>query len=220
MFTAIWNRTELARGDDVIEVEGRLYFQAGDVRHEFLSPAADRSVCEWKGGEAEYFDVVVDGAVNRAAAWRYPRLGDHARPLTGRIAFWKDVAIDWAGAGPAPAPARIEAQTPNVAKALGANDVVWRPALAAALGNPAAMAGFAGYLIPSLRVLVDVLATPPAADRPARIAEAGARAEVIAAWNAAHPGEPYGYIAVWGSATPDAADVAAVRRHEVRLALG
>lgn len=218
MFTASWNGTELARSADVIEVEGRLYFPSADVSHRHLAPAPDRSICEWKGGEADYFDVVVAGQVNRAAAWRYQQLGAHASAIIGRIAFWKDVAVGWTGAGAAPRPARIEARTPNVAKALGATDVVWQPALAGVL--PLAPGEvFAGYLIPSLRVIVDVMATPPDPERPARIAEAGMRGEAVTAWNTAHPEATYGYIAVWGSATPDADKIQALRRHGVVLAL-
>ena len=59
MFTAIWNGVELARGENMIEVEieGRPYFRAEDVGGEHLTPAPDRRICEWKGGEVEYFDV-------------------------------------------------------------------------------------------------------------------------------------------------------------------
>lgn len=219
MFTAFWNDVELARGTDVIAVEGRLYFRRDDVLHRHLTPAPDRSICEWKGGEAEYFDIVAGGQVNRAAAWSYPSLGQQARAIEGRIAFWKDVAVGWAGPGPAPVPGRIDAKTPNVAKALGAADVVWQPKLGAILGPDAAGEVFAGYLIASLRVIVDVMATPPEPERPARIAEGMRRAQAVAAWNAAHPDAAHGYIAVWGSATPAAADIESLRCHAVLLAL-
>jgi pyruvate/2-oxoglutarate dehydrogenase complex dihydrolipoamide dehydrogenase (E3) component len=48
----------------------------------------------WKG-VASYYDVVVDGAVNRDAAWHYPQPSDRAAPLVGgRIAFWRGVRIE------------------------------------------------------------------------------------------------------------------------------
>lgn len=218
MFTASWNGTELARSLDVIEVEGRLYFPREAVAHQHLSPAPDRSICAWKGGEADYFDVVAEGQVNRAAAWRYQQVGPQARAIVGRIAFWKDVAVGWTGDGPAPQPARIEARTPNVAKALGATHVVWQPALAEVL-RLAKGEVFAGYLIPSLRVIVDVMATPPEPERAARVNEAAMRGAAVTAWNAVHPDAPYGYIAVWGSATPGEAEIAALRSRAVVLAL-
>jgi uncharacterized protein (DUF427 family) len=219
MFTATWNGLAIASGTDVIEVEGRIYFRRDDVRQELLIPAPDRSVCEWKGGEAEYFDLVAGGQVNRAAAWSYPELGEIARPLAGRIAFWKDVAVGWTGSEPAPQLARIEARTPNVAKALGATDVIWRPSLPARLQDRLGAENFAGYLIESQRILVDVLATPPELERAERIAEACAKADAIRDWNMNNADQAFGYIAVWGSATPDAAELAIVRQGGAVVAL-
>lgn len=219
MFEAIWNGHVLARGSDVIEVEGRIYFRPGDVDQACLRAAPDRSVCEWKGGEADYFDVVVGDACLRAAAWRYRTLRGHARPIEARIAFWKDVAVRWAGAGQAPVAPQIAAAMPNVAKALGAHTVVWRPTGLPMLAGLDEAGEFAGYLIPDLGVLVDVCETPPADEIPARIAAARARGEAVSRWNAAHPGERHGYIAVWGSATPAAAALDELRRGGVVLAL-
>lgn len=126
--------------------------------------------------------MTAGGAITRAAAWRYPRLGNCARVLVGRIAFWKDVAVGWAGPRAAPCIAMLEAHTPNVAKA-GATDVVWRPSLSALAPPASAAEGFASYLDPSLRVLVDVLVFPRPGERPARIEEARLRAEPVRAWN-------------------------------------
>lgn len=210
MFVAEWNDVEIARAASVVEVEGRRYFQPDDVRLDLLSAAPDRSICEWKGGEAAYFDIVAGGAINRAAAWAYPSLGDIAQVLEGRFAFWRGVTVDWRGSGAPPPVLVIEAKTPNVAKALGVIDVVWQPELPAAIVDPD-QAPFAGYLISSLHLLVNVVATPPEAELPARIAEAHALARRVIAWNTATCGTPYGFIAVWGSATPAAATVAAVR---------
>ncbi|WP_010188511.1 DUF427 domain-containing protein [Sphingomonas sp. PAMC 26605] len=195
-----------------------LYFRAEDIRQEHLNSAPDRRVCEWKGGEAEYFDLVVMDRVNRAAAWRYPQLGENARALVGRMAFWKDVAVAWDGPGPALIPPVLEARMPNVAKALGATDVLWRPSLPG-LMEDRLMAGSSGYLIPSLRVLVDVLATPPEDERVARMAEARTRGEVVNVWNRAHPDARYGFIAVWDSATPDPTVVGQLRAGAVLLDL-
>jgi uncharacterized protein (DUF427 family) len=50
-------------------------------------------VCPWKGS-ARYFDVVVDGAVNPAAAWYYPAPSNAARKITEHVAFWRGVRIE------------------------------------------------------------------------------------------------------------------------------
>jgi uncharacterized protein (DUF427 family) len=219
MYTASWNDFTIASGKDVIEVERRLYFRAKDVRPHILRPAPERSWCEWKGGEAEYFDVVVGEHVNHAAAWRYPRTDSAARALAGRFAFWRGVGVSWVGPGPAP-PARIlQAATPNVAKALGADTVIWRPSLPSALSDGNDAQRFSGYLIPDLRVLVDVVATPPDHERNARIAAARDFGLKVLSWNGDHPIQDYGYVAVWGSATPTLDVINALRARKVVLGL-
>jgi len=48
--------------------------------------------CHWKG-EASYYDVVVDGQVNKDAAWYYPDPSDAAKEIKDRVAFWKGVQV-------------------------------------------------------------------------------------------------------------------------------
>jgi uncharacterized protein (DUF427 family) len=38
--------------------------------------------------------VVVDGAVNRDAAWTYPVTKPAAEHIAGHVAFWKDVQVE------------------------------------------------------------------------------------------------------------------------------
>jgi len=219
MYTATWNDCTIASGKDVIEVERRLYFRAEDVRPYLLRPAPERSWCEWKGGEAEYYDVVVGEHVNQAAAWRYPRTDSAARVLAGRIAFWRGVTVSWVGPGAEPPPRTLQAATPNVAKALGADTVIWRPSLPSALSDCNDAQRFSGYLIPDLRVLVDVVATPPDHERNARIAAARDFGLKVLSWNGDHPLQDYGYVAVWGSATPTLDVINALRARKVVLGL-
>lgn len=218
MYKAVWEGVEIACGDHVIEVEGRLYFRPGDVRFDLLRPAPDRSICEWKGGEAEYFDIVVGHAVNAAAAWRYPHLGPAAQIVEGYVAFWRGVAVGWHGTGPGSPSLTIEAHTPNVAKALGATDIVWQPPLPVEIiatdSDP-----FAGYLIPSRRTLVNVVATPASAERNARIAEARGLAKRVARWNRTRPLERFAFAAVWGSAIPPSDAIARLNEGAVIVAL-
>ena len=75
---ALWNGTVIASSDDIVTVEGNAYFPPDALRPEAFRPSSHRSVCGWKG-EAHYYDVVVDGAVNANAAWYYPEPKDADR---------------------------------------------------------------------------------------------------------------------------------------------
>ena len=89
---AIWHDTVLAQSDDTVVVEGNHYFPAASLREELFRPSDRRSTCPWKG-EASYYDVVVDEAVNPAAAWYYPEPKPAAREIAGRVAFWQGVGV-------------------------------------------------------------------------------------------------------------------------------
>jgi uncharacterized protein (DUF427 family) len=89
---ARWNGTVIAESDDIVNVEGNAYFPPGSLVQECFRPSSRRSVCGWKG-EAHYYDVVVDGNVNAAAAWFYPEPKSAAANIRGRVAFWKGVEV-------------------------------------------------------------------------------------------------------------------------------
>ena len=89
---AIWNGTVLAESDQTVKVEGNHYFPPRSLRREFLTPSAATSTCPWKGS-ASYYDVTVDGQVNKDAAWYYPDTKDAAKHVKGYVAFWKGVEV-------------------------------------------------------------------------------------------------------------------------------
>jgi uncharacterized protein (DUF427 family) len=90
---ATWNGTVLAESDRCVVVEGNQYFPPGAVKQEHLRPSATHTTCAWKG-VASYYDVVVDGEVNRDAAWYYPDPKDAARNIAGHVAFWRGVKVE------------------------------------------------------------------------------------------------------------------------------
>jgi len=92
---ASWNGTVIAdAGEDAVEiVEGNVYFPPDAVRREFLQPSETHTLCGWKG-TASYYDVVVDGAVNRDAAWYYPATLPAAKNVEGYLAFWNGVEVE------------------------------------------------------------------------------------------------------------------------------
>ncbi len=89
---AIWNNTVIAESDDIVSVEGNSYFPIESVKKEFLRSSQTHSVCPWKGN-ASYYDLEVDGKINKDAAWYYPEPKDAARNIKGRVAFWKGVQV-------------------------------------------------------------------------------------------------------------------------------
>jgi uncharacterized protein (DUF427 family) len=93
MAKATWNGTVLAQSEKYEVVEGNVYFPLEAVRNEQLRASTTHTTCPWKG-VASYYDVVVDGQVNKDAAWYYPEPKDAARNIRGHVAFWKGVQVE------------------------------------------------------------------------------------------------------------------------------
>lgn len=89
---AIWRNQVLAESDDTVVVETNHYFPVSALNLEFFQKNETKSICGWKG-EASYYDVVVDGEVNKDAAWYYPSPADAAKEIQGRVAFWRGVEV-------------------------------------------------------------------------------------------------------------------------------
>jgi uncharacterized protein (DUF427 family) len=87
---ATWHGAVLADSDRTIIVEDNYYFPPEDVSSSFLSDSSEHSTCPWKG-EASYYDVVVDGEHNEAAAWYYPEPFEAAAEIRDYVAFGKGV---------------------------------------------------------------------------------------------------------------------------------
>lgn len=92
MARAVWNGVTIAESADTVMVEGNHYFPPSSVKREYLRESSTHTTCGWKG-EASYYDVVVDGAVNKDAAWFYPEPKEAAKEIEHRIAFWKGVEV-------------------------------------------------------------------------------------------------------------------------------
>lgn len=90
---AVWNGAVIAESDDTVVVEGNHYFPRSAVDAGLLEDSERHTVCPWKG-TASYYDVVVDGERNAAAAWYYPHAKPAAAEIEGRIAFWRGVRVE------------------------------------------------------------------------------------------------------------------------------
>lgn len=89
---AIWNGVILAQSDQCELVEGNYYFPPDSIHSEYFKESATHTTCPWKG-VASYYNVEVNGQVNKDAAWYYPSTKDAAKNIKGYIAFWKGVKV-------------------------------------------------------------------------------------------------------------------------------
>ncbi|WP_238858021.1 DUF427 domain-containing protein [Poritiphilus flavus] len=89
---AIWNNKVIAESDDTVVVENNHYFPAESIRKEYFKDSSSHTTCPWKG-VASYYTLEVDGQENPDAAWYYPEVSELAKPIKGRVAFWKGVEI-------------------------------------------------------------------------------------------------------------------------------
>ena len=93
MTKAIWNGVVLAESAHTEIVEGNHYFPPQSLNHQYFADNPQQTVCHWKG-TAGYFDIVVDGKVNKGAAWTYPQPKPAASNIKEHVAFWRGVQIE------------------------------------------------------------------------------------------------------------------------------
>lgn len=89
---AIWNNQVIAESEKTLQVEGNHYFPEETIKKEFFKPSETHTTCPWKG-VASYYNIEVDGKVNKDAAWYYPNTKDAAREIKNHVAFWRGVEI-------------------------------------------------------------------------------------------------------------------------------
>jgi uncharacterized protein (DUF427 family) len=89
---AVWKGKVIAKSDQTMIVEDNHYFPAESVNFEFLKKSDQHTFCSWKG-QASYYDIAVEGELNRNAAWYYQQPKEAARQIQGYIAFWKGVQV-------------------------------------------------------------------------------------------------------------------------------
>ncbi|WP_297759640.1 DUF427 domain-containing protein [Thermosynechococcus sp.] len=92
MAKAVWQGAILAESDRYEVVEGNVYFPPAALNQAYFQPSDTHTVCGWKG-TASYYHVVVNGEVNRDAAWYYPDPKPAAANIKGYVAFWRGVQV-------------------------------------------------------------------------------------------------------------------------------
>ncbi len=97
MTKATWNGFTLAESNETINIEGNQYFPPYSLNMEYFKKSDFHTTCHWKG-VSSYYDIVVDGKVNKDAAWYYPEPKEGSTEKVGSdfsnyVAFWKDVDV-------------------------------------------------------------------------------------------------------------------------------
>lgn len=90
---AIWNNQVIAESEKTIQIEGNHYFPTDTINKEFLTPSETQTTCHWKG-EASYYNISVDGRINKDAAWFYPDPKSQASGIKNHVAFWRGVKVE------------------------------------------------------------------------------------------------------------------------------
>ena len=90
---ATWEGVVLAESDNCVVVEGNQYFPADSIHSGYFKPAANTTICPWKG-TAHYYDIEVNGQRNPSAAWYYPDPTAAAAEIKDRVAFWRGVKVE------------------------------------------------------------------------------------------------------------------------------
>ncbi|MBE0621706.1 MAG: DUF427 domain-containing protein [Burkholderiales bacterium] len=89
---AVWNDVVIAQTERFETVEGNVYFPPESLDMRYFRASDTHSTCHWKG-VASYYDIVVEGQVNKDGAWYYPQTKPAAANIAGHIAFWRGVQI-------------------------------------------------------------------------------------------------------------------------------
>ena len=92
MKKAVWNNVTLAESDRTIIVEGNHYFPQESINQEYFKASETHTNCPWKG-QASYYNILVNGELNKDAAWYYPQAKEKAKNIEGYIAFWRGVQV-------------------------------------------------------------------------------------------------------------------------------
>ena len=89
---ALWNNEIIAESNETIIIEGNHYFPPETVKYNFFNSSSRQTSCHWKG-LASYYNIEVNGNLNRDAAWYYPEVSELAQGIKGYVAFWNGVEV-------------------------------------------------------------------------------------------------------------------------------
>lgn len=91
-----WKRTLLGKSKKFFMVDGIKYFSPDTLNMEYFKDNGNHTSSP--KGQINYYDIVVNGEVNKDAAWYYPQPTEEAiravgADFTKHVAFGKDVEL-------------------------------------------------------------------------------------------------------------------------------
>lgn len=84
--------TVIAESANTIVIEGNHYFPPDSIKKEYFVESETTSVCPWKGN-ANYYNVTIDGAEYKDVAWTYHNPKPEAAEIKDYVAFWKEATV-------------------------------------------------------------------------------------------------------------------------------
>lgn len=83
----------VAQSNDIVECDGYQYFPRAAVRMDWLekTPRTESDLACPHG--VQFYDVVIDGARYKRAAWSYEAPKPKMQHVGGRFGFWEDVQV-------------------------------------------------------------------------------------------------------------------------------
>ena len=89
---AVWNELIVAESDNTVIVESNHYFPIESIDKQYFEASDHTSFCPWKG-TANYYNLKVNGEINKNAVWYYASPKEAAKEIKNRVAFWKGVKV-------------------------------------------------------------------------------------------------------------------------------
>lgn len=89
---AVWNGQVIADSERTIVLDGTHYFPQGAVRSDLLRTSGTRRWCPDQG-EARYYHLLIEGTIQRDAAWYFPHPAPSAGRVAGYVAFGHEVEV-------------------------------------------------------------------------------------------------------------------------------
>lgn len=83
----------IAESDDIVACDGYQYFPSAAVRREWLEKSPKTESDRACPHGVQFYDVVIDGARHRRAAWSYEAPLPKMKDVADRFGFWEEVDV-------------------------------------------------------------------------------------------------------------------------------